>query len=1031
MTSLPVHAQKYKQLLIVIVAFLAMIAVSYTYVTRIVQEQIEINGREVINSSRATVRSLLSEVEVSLLSMAFSIESMLDGDESEDVLKARVYALADSFYATGHRYFAFNGVYGVADNIYVDSSRWTPPADYDPTLRPWYIGAVHNKGIVYYSRPFHSLRTNRTMISASRLLYDSNGNERGVLAINLGMSTVTEFIKKLQVAGAGYALLVNDDLEIIAHPDEKQIGKRFDKYGPRYEELAGALLRGEEVSAVRLTNYAGIECVVFMTLLPNGWMLGTFTPVNAYYDKIHTMTVALSCLGLLLMSVLCYLLIKLYSEKEVAYEHSESKSTFLARMSHEIRTPMNAIVGMSELILRDADILPPRTCSYARNIKQSSANLLSIINDILDFSKIESGHLELVESSYRFSSLLNDTLNIIRIRSQEKPILLVANIDPNIPNLLTGDTIRVRQVLLNLLTNAVKYTHEGFIALTIEGAMQPDKKVMLTISVEDSGVGISEENIEKLFDNFIRLDIAHNKGVEGTGLGLAITRSLCRMMGGDISVSSNYGAGSTFSVTIQQKYDDTTPFARVEAPQRKFVLVYEARQVYARSLAKALELLRVPHLVVSDQSSFFEIIQERKCSDIFLPVFLYESVKSTLERRHYDGTIALISQEVDAPVNGGIRSLLMPAHALSVANVLNKVMDAGYADEPELLQFTFPSARILVVDDIATNLSVVEGLLLPYNMHMDFCQSGLDAIALVKEHEYDIVFMDHMMPGMDGIEATAKIRSLPGERFQAMPIIALTANAVSGMREIFLENGMNDFLAKPIETAKLNAMLMRWVPTSKRMRRQDMAGAATAQIISIPGLDTKRGLAMSGGSLPAYLKTLSLFRADASERRDVLRSTLEEGDLSNYTICVHALKSASASIGSSVLSGLAASLESAARHEDTEFLHANTENFNQELGRLIRAIENALQRSDAGDTPPDDESIAFLSTRLHELREAMKNINAGRIDEILNELHRREWNAEIVNKLELIGHNILMFEYEEADALILTLLAEASGSLRA
>ncbi|MDR2554429.1 MAG: response regulator [Fibromonadaceae bacterium] len=385
-----------------------------------------------------------------------------------------------------------------------------------------------------------------------------------------------------------------------------------------------------------------------------------------------------------------------------ANKANEAKTKFLAKMSHEIRTPMNAIIGMAELALREK--ITSTVKEYILTVKHAGTNLLSIINDILDISKIESGKLEIVPSNYSFSSMLNDVVNIVKMKIMDSELRFDINIDSNIPNFLFGDEVRIRQVLLNILGNAVKYTKKGFISFSANGEIIKNT-VLLTMEIADSGIGIKPEDLKKLFDEFTRMDMESKKGIEGTGLGLPIAKNLLTAMGGDISVKSEYGKGSTFTVKLPQK-----------------ISVNE----------------------------------------------LFDSIKN----------------------------------------------------ENLTIKFTAPNAKVLVVDDIDANLKVVKGLMQPYKMQVDLCTSGAEAIEKVKANGYDLVFIDHMMPEMDGVEATKLIRKIESENpyYANLPIIALTANAVSGVKEMFLSNGFNDFLSKPIDIIDLNSILEKWLPKEKQTK---------------------------------------------------------------------------------------------------------------------------------------------------------------------------------------------------------------------
>jgi len=528
---------------------------------------------------------------------------------------------------------------------------------------------------------------------------------------------------------------------------------------------------------------------------------------------------------------------ELMKEAEAA---NRTKSNFLASMSHEIRTPMNAITGMAELLLRGE--LSGEARGYAQDIKQAGNNLISIINDILDFSKIEAGKMELVPVKYLLASLVNDSVNIIRMRIAEKPIRFFTNIDGNIPSGLIGDEVRLRQIILNLLSNAVKYTEKGHISLSITVDKRTDKQIWLRIVITDTGKGIKPEDQEKLFGDFVQVDSRKNRGIEGTGLGLAITRRLCLIMGGDISVESEYGSGSVFTAFIPQGIDSDVPFAMVNEPEKKKILVYEGRIVYAKSVCWSLENLRVPYTMVTNPADFTEALQREEWFFVFSGYGLYDKIKTIMDNAVFPNgkkpPLALMVEFGNEPYIPDVRFVSLPIQSLSIANTLNGNADSrNYfinAGNGGTIRFTYSGARLLVVDDIATNLKVAEGLLAPYKAEVDTCLNGLQAMELVKRatlemREYDVVFMDHMMPEMDGIETTAAIRALEGECFKAMPIVALTANAVVGMREMFIEKGFNDFLSKPIDVGKLDEILNRWIPKEKREAGKEDSKAAKAE----------------------------------------------------------------------------------------------------------------------------------------------------------------------------------------------------------
>jgi CheY-like chemotaxis protein len=480
---------------------------------------------------------------------------------------------------------------------------------------------------------------------------------------------------------------------------------------------------------------------------------------------------------------------------------------------------MNAIIGMAELALRES--IPSSAFEMVMSIKTAGSSLLSIINDILDLSKIESGKMELVESEYRFSSLIQDVVGIIRTRLTEKPIELFVYVDNRVPNRLVGDEVRIRQIFLNLLSNAVKYTKEGFVKLNVTCEFLTEGWVDFTFSFEDSGIGIKPENLKELFSNFTQFDKAANKGIEGTGLGLAITRNLARLMNGDIQVESEYGKGSTFTARITQRYVRYVPFSEVIDPDSKHLLVYEPRKLFADLLRDTLAGLGVKDVnMVDNPVSFSEEVSKGVYNYVFVPNSFYTQAGGMMARLTGDKGVKLVlmAESRDMIGHESITTLFMPVYSLPLANILNDV-DARETYQRQTsasVRFTAPDARILVVDDIVTNLKVAAGLLAPFRIQVDTCESGAEAIELVQANRYDLVFMDHMMPVMDGLEATARIRQLPEGR--DLPVVALTANAVSGVREMFLAAGLNDFISKPIDPTKLEGVLVRWIPKEKHRR---------------------------------------------------------------------------------------------------------------------------------------------------------------------------------------------------------------------
>jgi CheY-like chemotaxis protein len=708
-------------------------------------------------------------------------------------------------------------------------------------------------------------------------------------------------------------------------------------------------------------------------------------------------------------------------------------------MSHEIRTPMNAITGMAELLMRTE--LSDEARSYALDIKQAGNNLISIINDILDISKIEAGRLELIPVKYMLTSLINDTVNIIRTRLKNKPIRFYTNIDGQIPNSLFGDELRIRQILLNLLSNATKFTSKGHISLTITLQKRKENKVWLDFSIADTGKGIKDDDQKKLFSEFVQVDINRNRNVEGTGLGLAITKRLALLMNGNINMKSEYGKGSVFNLSIPQNVDSFEPFAAVDNPKDKKVLVYERRLIYAESVCWSLENMSVPYTMVTNINDFSNALSKEEWTLVLSGYGLYGGIKQFTNKpdSYYPGgkkpQLALMIEWGTEAYIPDVRFVSLPIQSLSIANILNGKEDGkGYSDisTSGIIRHTFPSARILVVDDIPTNLKVSEGLLLPYRSKVDTCLSGSEAIELVKQNKYDLIFMDHMMIDMDGIETTAIIRDWETENYiqKRIPIVALTANAVFGVREMFIEKNFDDFLAKPIDLSALDDILNRWISKEKRENGVELNKPKKKRNLpNISGIDVQKGITLTGGTEEGYYLVLSILHDDALKRLRNLQESIKEKSLSAFTIDVHALKSALGSTGATDLSAEAARLETAGKEENWDFINENLDKFIDHLSKLVENINIALESVKAAGNnkvrtcdKQTTNNNAELSMLLQKLENELNLKKADNIDNIINEIKKLPLSEENKNAIEKIADNILMTEFDNAVNIIKDLL---------
>ena len=446
---------------------------------------------------------------------------------------------------------------------------------------------------------------------------------------------------------------------------------------------------------------------------------------------------------------------------ERAEEANRAKSDFLANMSHEIRTPMNAIMGMCELVLNEEDLSEDvrENCS---NIHLSGRNLLGIINDLLDFSKIESGKMELVCEQYQLASMLNDVINMAMARKGEKNIEMIVDCDPNIPDKLYGDEIRIRQIIVNLLTNAIKFTHEGGVLFRI-GARRESYGINLIITIKDSGIGIRKKNLNKIFQSFSQVDTKKNRAIEGTGLGLAISKQLVKRMGGTIHAESVYGEGTEFTVVIPQKVIVDEPIISITKKEKVRILCYIQFERFPHPFVQKYYRKLLEHMENDFQifcqacATFAEMQKELNTGEGYTHLFVgraeYVSEKEYFEQLEEIMSVTVVQERHDrVEVGGNMRNIYKPFYSLSVGNIINGEklsFDAG-REKMKQGRFRAPKAKIMVVDDNTMNLKVALGLLKPYGMSILTAESGKEAIEMVKKNpDYHIIFMDHMMPGMD------------------------------------------------------------------------------------------------------------------------------------------------------------------------------------------------------------------------------------------------------------------------------------------
>ena len=677
-------------------------------------------------------------------------------------------------------------------------------------------------------------------------------------------------------------------------------------------------------------------------------------------------------------------------------ERSENmKSDFLANMSHEIRTPMNAVIGMAEMALREE--LPPVAKDYIKQIRIAGRSLLAIINDILDFSKIESGRMDINEVIYEPMSMIYDVANIIMTRLKDKDVELILDVAPNLPNKLWGDNIRIKQVLVNLANNAAKFTNQGRIVMKMDYTKLAPDEISLQISVEDTGIGIKKEDIDKIFQSFNQVDSKRNRNIEGTGLGLAISKNLLTLMNGNIWVESTYAKGSRFAFMLPQKIADDTPCIGIREPEAVLVAGLLFNPYLKESLRTDASRLGVEDVRLMTERELSGL-PERKRVFLFIEKCLFSERVKAFVREHPQVTSILIIDFFDN-ADYDIKNLLVmkkPLFSLNIAMILNgEEWHLDHDTDEKQFDFIAPDAEILIVDDNAVNLTVVEGLLEPLKMKIDTVISGKDAIEKISRFQYDIIFMDHMMPELDGVETTHIIRRFHPE-YDNIPIIALTANALEGTKDMFIREGMNDFVAKPIEMRILAAKVRQWLPDEKiQLVYNTMTsdkGMKEISYLEVGDLNVKFAME-SLGSEELFRKVLKVFYRSISKKAGAIKRMEEQEDWNGFTIEVHALKNSARQIGALLLADEAEALEKAGNARDAGVIHGQTDELLQRYTGYLETLEPFCQDEEKDDVEKEDISYTLLQSFFTEMKEAAEDLDMDKIENVTRKMERYHYTG--------------------------------------
>ena len=876
-----------KTLLLTLGATFVLMAMLVAYTTRLMYTSSYSYINELGNDKAAAITAELEnylETARSVLWVAAdTVDHMVaNGATNEEIVE---YITRESTNTASQFDESYTGIYGYINGTYVDGVGWTPPDDYDPTVRDWYKDTVAAGGQPLVVSPYVDAQTGNVIISVCKALTDTNN----VLGLDLTLTGVQETVENIQINGNGYAFILNYDGTVVAHNDSDEKGKNYSEMPDKAELF-------DKVVSVDKGNFdmeiEGKKCTVFVDDVLDQWHLVIVVETAELYKDTESVLIVSVLVGVLVFALISAFYIIAYTherktnkrieemkelerrreyeakvlmlEKSAADSANKAKSDFLADMSHEIRTPINAVLGMNEMILRESK--DENILEYSSNIRSAGNTLLSIINNILDFSKIEDGKMTLVPAEYDVAEQINNLVNSISERARAKNLEFRLDVDESVPSRLFGDDVRISQVIMNLLTNAVKYTETGSVTLRIRNKGISDGNVNLRFDVIDTGIGIKEEDLDKLFQSFERIEEKRNRHIEGTGLGISIVCKLLSMMNSKLDVKSEYAIGSTFGFDLMLRVVDPEPVGNLDEKKKP----------------SAVEKVEAAHL---------------------------------------------------------------------------------YA----------PDAKVLVTDDNGMNLKVASNFLKIFGITPVTCTSGKETIELLRKNKFDIILLDHMMPQMDGIETLKILKD--EDLLNGAVVIALTANAVVGAEEQYLNAGFDGYLSKPIMVGDIENTLRNYLPAEllggnkedigegniednkddgKEAVSEESGTASEPEIFEFDGvssdtpvtldkarslgLNVDAGIGYACGEEDFYLDLLTDYANDASGKCAELSSYLEKGDLKNYEILVHSLKSASRTVGADDLSAQAKALEDASKNGDMDFVKAHHDDLIKGLTKLSGSL---------------------------------------------------------------------------------------------
>ena len=728
-------------------------------------------------------------------------------------------------------------------------------------------------------------------------------------------------------------------------------------------------------------------------------------------------------------------------------ETNRRTEDFLTNVSHELRTPINAVTGISAVMLKREEDAEKR--KEIASIQEAGQRLFSQIEDILDYTEIDTGKMKVSKEPYVLLSLLNDVITGSQMLTEENAPEVIFDVDAKIPSALVGDARKIKKILRHLIDNAVRFTKKGGVYVRVYTLTKP-YGVNLCMEVSDTGIGIEKEDLEKITEKFFKSDGGKNRRTGGLGLGLPIVYGMVTVMEGFMQVDSNLNDGTTVTVSIPQAVADAAPGMVLENRTSLSLACYvrlekyeipKVREYYNEMISHLVTGLDVPLHRVSDLEELKKLVSVYRLTHLFAGREEYEESRQFLDSLDQDVEIIVVADERFAlPDSGRVKLLNKPFYSFMIASVLN----AEASGDTEILKekrMLCPGVKVLVVDDEPMNRRVAEEIFKGYQMQVQTAESGRMAIDLCEREDFDLVFLDHMMPEMDGIETLKRLRKIHTDSGRGLTVIAFTANAVSGAREMFLKEGFDEFVSKPIEYSEMEHVLRKVLPKSaiiwvdeniENIEKGDKNFEKDSRH-EVVQINTKSALAYCKNDMNFYQELLHKFVVDADKKKSEIDHYLKREDYDNYRIVIHALKSTAKMIGADALSELAQELEAAVQNKDIGYVREHHEEMLLEYSRVVDRISETMDDKKNDTDKPIAKNEAEISgdellERLTELKEGLAAFEIDKSEAVISEMSETVYMGKDVGEfLREVRKDVEDYEFREAKKKVEKLLDRVKG----